>query len=278
MRQVRRMTQPANATQIPKVSILMPVHNGTGTLQRAIASVLGQAFQDWELLIIDDASDDDSAAIAGDAARGDARIRPLCLKENRGAAGARNAGLLQARGQFIAFLDADDRWLPEKLSRQIAFMEATGAALSFTGYLRRDARGALLGHVRAEAEISYDRLLERNHLGCLTVIYDRAQTGDQPMPDLPRQHDYALWLRIVRLFGPARGLPQPLAEYTVAPGSLSGRKLAAAADTWRVLRQCEGLGLARAVPAFLSYAAYGLRHRLLERWRRGATGAGDGPA
>jgi teichuronic acid biosynthesis glycosyltransferase TuaG len=268
------MDSPAAFERIPKVSILMPVRNGAGLLGAAIASVVAQEYRDWELLVIDDASSDDSARIAQDAAGSDARIIPIRLRENRGAAGARNAGLLQARGQFIAFLDADDRWMPEKLGLQIAFMQETGAPLSFTGYLRRDAKGALLGQVRAEAEITYDRLLERNHLGCLTVIYDRAQTGDQPMPDLPRQHDYALWLRIVRLFGPARGLPQPLAEYTVAPGSLSARKLAAAADTWRVLRHCEGLGLARAVPAFVSYAAYGLRHRLPERWRRGGTGAG----
>lgn len=247
------------------VTVLMPVHNAAATLRQAVASVRAQSRGDWELILIDDASTDGSGALAQELAGEDARIRLLTLPQNLGAAAARNHGLAQARGRFIAFLDADDRWHPEKLARQLEFMARTGAALSFTGYSRVAADGRRIAAVQVPESVDHATLLRRNLLGCLTVIYDSRACGRVPMPGLRRQHDFALWLDLTRRFGPARGLNQDLATYRVAPGSLSGSRLAAARDLWRVYRQCEGLSALSALGYFGGYLAFALRHRLVQR-------------
>lgn len=255
---------------LPAVSVLMPVHNAVATLRASVASVQAQTLGDWELWLIDDASTDGSGVLAAELAAGDPRIRVLSLPTNRGAAAARNAGLEQARGRYIAFLDADDLWQPDKLAAQLALFRDTGAALTFTGYSRADADGRLVERVRAAARVDYATLLKRNVLGCLTVIYDSAITGKVPMPDLRRQHDYALWLDIVRRFGPAAGLDRDMAIYRIGRASLSANKAGAARDIWRVYRDCQGLGLLPSLWFFGHYTWYGLRHRLIQRPRADA--------
>ncbi len=249
----------------PAVSILMPLHNAAATLRASVHSVQAQTRGDWELWLIDDASTDASGALAVDLAAGDPRIRVLSLPRNQGAAAARNAGLAQAQGRFIAFLDADDLWQPPKLEAQLAHMAATGAAISFTGYSRADADGRLVERVRAPARVDHATLLKRNVMGCLTVIHDSAVTGKVPMPDLRRQHDYALWLDLTRRFGPAAGLDRDLAIYRIGRASLSANKAGAARDVWRVYRDCQGLGLLPSLWYFGHYTWYGLRHRLIQR-------------
>lgn len=262
----------------PAVSVLMPVYNAEATLARSVGSVCAQSRGDWELLLIDDGSRDGSAALAARLAEGDPRIRSLVPGGNRGAAAARNAGLAEARGRHIAFLDADDRWHPEKLARQLAFMADSGAALSHTAYLRVDAQDRLIARQRAWPVLDYRAMLGPNRMGCLTVIYDRARLGCQPMPELPLQHDYALWLRLLRLGGPARGLDEALAWCRIAPGSLSSDKAAAVRDIWRVWRHEEGLSRAASLGALWRYGTYSLRHRLVQRGREaGMPGAGGPP-
>lgn len=254
----------AGAGQVA-VSVLMPLYNSAETLAHSVASVQAQTRGDWELLLTDDASTDDTAALAAALAATDPRIRLFRLQRNVGAAAARNHALSFARGRYIAFLDADDLWHPEKLARQIAFMQATGAGLSFTGYSRVSVEGRLIERVRPPAQVDHATLLRRNVMGCLTVIYDSARFGRVPMPDLRRQQDFALWLNLTRRFGPALGLDEDLAVYRVARTSLSGNKRLAALDTWRVLRRHERLPLHRALWFFAHYTCYGLRHRLVQR-------------
>lgn len=244
----------------------MPLYQGAATLGDAVASVQAQTSTDWELIVADDGSTDGGPALAETLAAADPRVRLVRLERNCGAAAARNAALALARGRYVAFLDADDRWLPGKLERQLAFMAETGAALTFTAYLRTDETGRVLARAGARDRVDYAGMLGANPIGCLTAVYDRARLGPQPMPeDLPRQHDYALWLRLVRLGGPARGLDEALAVYRVGRGTLSANKVAAARDIWRVWRHHEGLGRAAAMAAFGRYAAHSLRHRLFER-------------
>lgn len=253
-----------------QVSILMPVYNATATLARSVASVQAQTFRDWELLMVDDGSTDGSVQLAADLAASDPRIRCLTLPENCGAAVARNHGLDAAKGRYITFLDTDDLWRPEKLSRQLEFMSEHDSTLSFTGYSRVSKAGALIVKIGARRRVEYPDLLKRNVIGCLTVMYDSTRLGKVPMPTLRRQHDYALWLQLTRLVGAAEGLNEDLAIYRVSMSSLSGNKWRAAQDIWRVYRQCEKLSLPSSIWYFAHYTFYGFRYRLIQRARRNA--------
>ncbi|MCB1402939.1 MAG: glycosyltransferase family 2 protein [Rhodobacteraceae bacterium] len=230
----------------PAVTVVTPVHDAAGTLAEAVASVQAQTMGSWEMILVDDGSADASRTHIRALADADGRLRPILWDTNRGPAAARNAAIAAARGRFIAFLDADDRWRPEKLARQIGYMEATGAVFTFTAYRRIDAAGRPLGRVGVPSRVTHGALLKGNVIGCLTAVYDAAHFGRVEMPNLPRRQDYGLWLRLLAAGGEAHGIDEELAEYRVHPGSLSAGKLAAAAATWRLYREAEGLGRARA--------------------------------
>jgi len=241
----------------PTVSILMPARNAAPWLGAAIASVQAQQFREWELIIVNDASDDGTAACAYTAALGDPRLRVIHSARHIGAAGARNMALDAATGRYIAFLDADDTWHPDKLHKQIPFMRTRGAALSYTGFWRQTALRR--HHVRVPSTVTRDALLRGNVIGCLTAIYDTARLGKVPMPDLPMRHDFALWLDLLARTGPAHGLDLPLAIHLRRAGSLSSNKLRAMAATWRVYRDHAGLRPGMAALCLSSHLAQRLR-------------------
>ena len=229
----------------PLVSVVTPVWNAAATLPAAVASVRAQSLADWELILVDDASTDGSRELARGLAAGDPRIRLIERATNGGAAAARNDAIRAARGRLVAFLDADDRWYPEKLARQAEFMAEHGHALVFSAYRRVDAAGRPLGVVRPPPRVSREQLLRGNVIGCLTAVYDSAVFGRAEMPEIRRRQDYGLWLRLLRQVAYAHALPEVLADYRVRPASLSGGKLAAARATWTLYREVEGLGRAR---------------------------------
>lgn len=225
------------------VSVLMPVFNDEATLAASVASVQAQSLSGWELILVDDASTDGSVAVAKRLAAEDVRISVHVLARNGGAAGARNAALEQARGRFIAFLDSDDTWHPEKLARQVAAMQAAGAAFSFTGYER--CRGGACRAVQVPQTLTHAQLLRGNVIGCLTVIYDSAALGKRPMPDLRMRQDFALWLEILRDDPVVVCLPEVLARHNRQKGSLSSGVFRAFAGTWTVYREVERLSRPR---------------------------------
>jgi len=245
----------------PLVTVVTPVWNAAATLHEAVASVRAQTLPDWELILVDDASTDGSRDLARALAAGDPRIRLIERATNGGAAAARNAAIRAGRGRLVAFLDADDRWYPEKLARQAAFMAAEGHALVFAAYRRVDALGRPLGVVRPPPRVSREALLRGNVIGCLTAVYDSAVFGRAEMPDVRRRQDYGLWLRLLRQVPYAHALPEVLADYRVRPASLSGARLGAAAATWTLYREVEGLGRARAG----LYLAHNLARAALKR-------------
>jgi teichuronic acid biosynthesis glycosyltransferase TuaG len=243
----------SNAT----VSIIMPAYNAARFLRRAVASVLAQTYADWELIVVDDGSRDDTWAVASALAQ-DPRIMVLSQPRNTGAAKARNRAIAVAKGRYIAFLDADDEWSPDKLALQTAFMQRTGATFSFTGYWRE--REGRRRYVTAPERLTRSALLRRNRIGCLTAVYDRAHLGTVLMPDMALRQDYALWLDLL-LRTDAHGLNQPLATLHQHRGSLSSARLRAARATWAMYRNHAKLPPVRAAVCLLTH----LTGRLLAR-------------
>ena len=228
----------------PLVSVITATYNMADYVCEAIDSVLAQSVPDVQCVVVDDGSTDRTREVLARYAD-DPRVKVL-HQENAGQTVSKNRGLAAADGEFIGFCDADDRWRPEKLARQIGYMEATGAVFTFTAYRRIDAAGRPLGRVGVPSRVTHGALLKGNVIGCLTAVYDAAHFGRVAMPNLPRRQDYGLWLRLLAAGGEAHGIDEELAEYRVHPGSLSAGKLAAAAATWRLYREAEGLGRARA--------------------------------
>ncbi|MFT8872058.1 MAG: glycosyltransferase [Sporolactobacillus sp.] len=251
----------------------MPCYNAEMTLMDAIDSVKKQTVTEWELLIADDCSSDHSRDILSAEAACDVRIRPLFLEKNGGAATARNAALAAAKGRYIAFLDSDDRWKPEKLQRQLAFMRANNYAFTFSGYDYIDKAGRPIGrHIHAPKEVHYEDMLKNTVVGCLTVMIDRAHTGDFQMPPLRSRQDLATWLALLKRGFVAYGLDENLADYRITGSrSLSGNKWRAAQHTWNVYRQVEHLPLLRSVWYFGHYAFHAMGRRFGHRMGEGET-------
>ncbi|MEE1827711.1 glycosyltransferase family 2 protein [Streptomyces sp. BE20] len=253
---------------MPLVSVVMPVHNSAATLGASVRSVLAQSHADVELLVTDDASGDGSMDLLRDLAREDERVLPEAAPEQGGAARARNLALARARGEFVAFLDSDDMWLPRKLERQIEFAAAGDAPLTFTSYFKVD--GDYEGEARdfvpngrvikARERVTYRDMLVQDHIGALTAMYSRTVLGTRLMPDMPKRQDYALWLDIMRDGHHARGLQEPLAVYRAGrAGSLSSNKLDLVEHNWRLYREHEGLGLVRSTRALAGAAWHSVR-------------------
>lgn len=235
-------------------SIITPCYNASAYLKICIESVRQQSCQGWEMIIVDDASTDDSLAIAREYQQIDPRVRVIALTTNCGVVGARNAALEQASGRYIAFLDSDDRWLPRKLEVQLEALTSSGAAVCYSSYYSIDATGQRTGIFQAPAQTDYQRLLRGNCIGNLTGIYDASQLGKESF-QLVGHEDYAMWLSLLRRAGRAVGVRECLAEYRLGHGSLSANKLRAASWAWNIYRNVEGLPLWRAAYCFGFYAA-----------------------
>jgi teichuronic acid biosynthesis glycosyltransferase TuaG len=241
----------------PVVSIVMPAFNAASFIGEAIRSVQAQTFADWELLVVDDRSGDDTALVAQEYATADPRIQLIRQDQNGGAARARNRATAVARGAFIAFLDADDQWLPDKLRVQLAAMQAADSAASCTAYAVVDGSGEKVRGVRTPPPLaSYAQMLRMNRVGCLTFMYSVKHCGKHYMPEDCGQEDLVTWLGIIRRTGaPILGLPQVLARYRMTAGSVSANKRRTALRQWDVYRRKLKLGPAEAAFYFCCYAA-----------------------
>jgi teichuronic acid biosynthesis glycosyltransferase TuaG len=242
------------------VSVIIPAFNRAHWLADAVNSVLAQTHGRSEVLVVDDGSTDATFEVARRLADSDPRVRPF-RQANAGVAAARNLALAAARGRYVAFLDSDDWWLPEKLERQVAAIVATDAKLCFTGFRRvREGADTPGDQVRVPARVGHRQLLRTNHIATTTCLVDRARAGDFRMVAV-NHDDYATWLSLLRPGGWALGLDEDLARYRVAGESLSSNKWRSARETWQVFRRAEGLGLLPAAMAFLSYGIHGtLKH------------------
>ncbi|MBX3727236.1 MAG: glycosyltransferase family 2 protein [Xanthomonadales bacterium] len=245
------------------VSVVMPMYNAERFLRRPVESVLAQSHGDLELVVVDDGSRDGSVALVEDYARRDPRVRLIRSLRNGGVAAARNQALDAASGRYVAFLDSDDWWEPDKLAIQLAVLQAGPAALTYSAYQRVAEDGSPLGVVRPPDELDHARLLRSNHIGNCTALYDRQRIGSEPRFQRIGHEDYVFWLALLR--GGARavraGDGRPLAWYLVRDGSQSANKLRAAGWQWRIYRDIEAMGVIRSGWHMLHY----VRHALAKR-------------
>lgn len=241
------------------VSIITPSYNCENYISETIESVLLQSYQNWEMLIVDDCSTDASRSRILEFTEKDNRVKLIRLSENSGAAVARNKAIKIATGRYIAFLDSDDRWKPEKLEKQIAFMQKTGVALSYTAYDVVDEGGNKTTEFIPPGSLTYHDLLKTCSIGCLTAVYDAHQLGKVYMPLFRKRQDYGLWLKILKFTPEAQGLNESLAEYRLRGTSVSANKTDAAKYQWRVYREIEQLNIFQSAYFFVHYVVSGLR-------------------
>ncbi|SFM27369.1 teichuronic acid biosynthesis glycosyltransferase TuaG [Gracilibacillus orientalis] len=238
------------------VSVITPTYNSETYIRETIESVQMQTYRNWEMIIVDDGSTDQTISIIEEYQKEDDRIRLILLEKNQGAAVARNTAIENAQGKYIAFLDSDDRWLPEKLERQLAFMQEHDYAFTYTGYNRvqvNDEGKTLEKEVQMPENATYKQLLKSCVIGCLTVMLDREKITDIRMPNIRSRQDYALWLHLTRRGYTAYGLQEALAAYRVRSHSISSNKIRMAKQNWIVYREIEKLSLLKSVWYFVHY-------------------------
>lgn len=226
------------------VSIIVPVHNAGAYIEKTIETVKAQTYSQWELILVDDCSTDDSRQkIRSHVQENDRQIRLIEKTCNEGAAKARNTGIDAARGRYIAFLDADDIWMPDKLQKELAFMKEKQAAFVFTAYEFGDEEGTGTGKiVSVPPKLTYFKALSRTVIFTTTVLLDTDKTGHDliRMPEV-KSEDTATWWKILRSGFTAYGLNEVLAIYRRPANSLSSNKIEAVRRIWNLYRKQERL-------------------------------------
>ena len=208
------------------VSIVTPSYNCEPFIAETIQSVINQTYTNWELLIVDDNSSDNSVAIIKEFLLIDTRIQLFQQDVNQGAAIARNIGIEKSKGEFIAFLDSDDLWMPKKLELQIAFMQKNDFNFTHTSYFFIDESSKVLPKTYVvKGKLSYKDMLYTNRIGCLSVVLNQSKMGKIFMPNMRKRQDYAHWLNILKVEDFVYGLDQPLAKYRIRKNSMSANKV-----------------------------------------------------
>lgn len=206
------------------VSIITPCYNSADFIAETIESILAQTYTNWELLITDDCSKDNSIEIIKAYSENDSRIKLFQLEKNGGGGVARNNSISKAEGRYIAFCDSDDRWYPTKLEKQIEFMQSNDCALSYTSYMTCDEAGKMKGIIVAPHNITFKSNLRDCKIGCLTAMYDTEKVGKVFLPLIRKRQDWGLWIKVLKICGTAKGMKEPLSIYRLREGSISNKK------------------------------------------------------
>jgi len=245
------------------VSIITPSYNSARFINECVSSVLEQTYTNWELIIVDDASDDNSSELISNIAARDNRIKFVFLTENIGVAGARNIALEKSKGRYIAFLDSDDIWKKEKLTKQIHFMQSHNISFSFSSYEPMSENGMeIFKEIKVPLKINYNSFLKNTIIGCLTVVLDKHKIGDFKMPKLKTSQDMALWLSIMKGGVNAYGIQQSLAYYRLVGESNTSNKFKVIVGVWKIYRNEEGFGYVESIWYFLNYAFNAVKKRI----------------
>ena len=252
-------------THQPKVSVIIPAYRCSDTVIASVDSALAQNVP-LEIILIDDCPDEPvRTVLAQYIDRGD--IRYVCNDRNLGVAESRNRGVALAQAPYIAFLDADDQWCPGKLEKQLAALEQADAALCCTGRELLSQCGEPTGkYIGVKETITYRELLKHNCINCSSVVMPRKIALEFPMEHADSHEDYILWLKILKKYGYACGINEPLLRYRVSKSGKSGSKLHSAGMTFRVYRYM-GFGICKSLLCFCSYALCGVRKYLFTKMK-----------
>jgi teichuronic acid biosynthesis glycosyltransferase TuaG len=243
-----------------RVSIITPSYDSSKYIASTIKSVLGQTYYNWEMLIIDDCSLDDSNSIVEKFIKNDSRIKLFKLDINSGPANARNFGIERAEGEYIAFLDADDMWLPCKLEMQIKFMEEYNLFLTYSSYNTIDENGSFINKRTIKKTITYNDMLKSNYIGNLTGIYNCKKLGKYYMDNVGHE-DYTLWLKIIKDIKIAYGVIEPLANYRITSTSLSSNKIKTLKWQWDIYKKTACLNILQSIYYFIHYLYNAIKKR-----------------
>lgn len=247
-----------------KVSIIVPLYNCEKFIGKTIESVIAQTYKDWEMIIVDDASNDNSYNIACGYAKQDARIKLFRMTENKGASACRNFALQQSSGRYIAFLDSDDIWSPHKLYLQIAYMQRHKALLSHTAYIFMDEKSKIMpkGKVDVDNTINLETYMQTTQIGLSSVIVDGKHIKLHFPDDRKLCEDARVWMNLLRNGHVFHGLNRPLTLYRIRAHQLSRNKLKMATNTLLRYWNEKNLPAYKRLFYFLKYACNGVRKRL----------------
>ena len=244
-----------------EVSIIMPAYNAEKYIDVAIKSVLEQTYDEWILYVIDDGSADNTVGVIEKFSSIEGRIRLIQLNENKGIANARNIALEQINSKFIAFLDSDDYWHPEKLEKQLSFMINNNYYFTFTDYYLINEEGKQVGEVQGNnvTVLDYKELLKTNRIGCLTVILNREKLNNIQFNKI-RHEDYNLWLDLLKTNNVcAFRFPEKLSYYRKSSTSVSGNKIKSVLWVWTIIRKGQKFSFTESLWIFSKYIYYTFR-------------------
>lgn len=247
------------------VSIVVPVYNAEKFIKDTIKTVQDQTYKNWELILVNDCSTDNSIDIINDYIKEDKRIKLINLENNSGAAIARNTGIENATGKYVAFLDSDDLWDKEKLEKQIEFMRKNEYKFTFTGYEFADEEGNKLGKiVNVPLILNYKQALKNTTIFTSTVILDIQKLGKEliKMPNVRRGQDTATWWKILKTGINAYGLNENLSIYRRSENTLSSNKIKALKRTWHLYRNVEHLNIFYSLYNFFWYCFNAVKRRM----------------
>ena len=255
------MTKDNNTIQqYPLISIITPSYNSEKYISETIESVLAQTYKNWEMIIVDDVSSDDSLQIIEQYTQKDSRIKVIRSKQNMGPAHARNRAIKEAKGRYIAFLDSDDVWFPKKLEKQIQFLTENNLVITYSAYETMDENCKYINTRNIQTSITYNDMLKSNHIGNLTGIYDTDFFGKVYMKECGHE-DYVLWLELLKQIESTKGLSEPLAKYRIMSKSLSSNKLKVLKWQWDIYRNIEKLGIFQSAYTMIWYVFYAIKKR-----------------
>ncbi|OXA80605.1 Glycosyltransferase involved in cell wall bisynthesis [Flavobacterium aquidurense] len=223
------------------VSIITPTYNAEKFITETLKSVKNQTYQNWEMILVDDASTDETVKIISDFAEKDSRIKLFKLEKNSGNGFARNIALEKAVGKYIAYLDADDLWFPNKLEKQVEFLKTNNLPFTFSFYDCIDEEGnSLKRRVEAPLNLSYDELFFCNYVGNLTAIYDADYFCKIVIEATQKRQDWRLWLTILKQIQVTKPVPESLAFYRIRKDSISSSKFKLIKHNFGVYREFHG--------------------------------------